>query len=121
MWLITDIGFFSVALQSGDQLLTVRARVKDDLEALAAKTYELTEFTPKIIFALEEDFFWRTQIPPRILASVIAHYITFDLMYSDFEGRIDRVQHERRTIYQDVATELRALDAIDLRRKLKGA
>jgi len=34
MWLITNFGFFSVVQKPGDDMLTVRSRVKADLEEL---------------------------------------------------------------------------------------
>lgn len=34
MWLMTDIGFFSVVQKPGDELLTVRARSAEDLDRL---------------------------------------------------------------------------------------
>ena len=36
MWLMTNFGFFSFVQKPGDELLTLRSRVKMDLETLRA-------------------------------------------------------------------------------------
>jgi hypothetical protein len=46
MWLFTNIGFFSAVQKSGTDCLTIRSRVKGDLETLREKY--LPELSPTI-------------------------------------------------------------------------
>lgn len=39
MWLMTTVGFFSIVRKPGETDLTVRARVRSDLEALEKSSF----------------------------------------------------------------------------------
>lgn len=104
MWLITTIGFFSVVQRhSGDDFLTVRARVAEDLDRLRA-TYlpELTETT----ICTTCDYKYRATVSHSDFARACAKIVE-DIHYKNFKSEVGRtLGPERERVYHDVWHDL---------------
>lgn len=102
MWLITPYGFFSIVEKPQDAVhgsLTVRARVRSDLDSLRAAV--LPE-----LGAIEEskgtDYRYRAQAPRAAVAAAMAR-LAETLNYSNFKNAVaDRQGAKRAKLYHDV-------------------
>lgn len=108
MWLITPIGFFSVVQKPTDikkQTLTVRARVREDLEALKTFLPELG----RIQTSTANDYRYRAVAPKAAVAKAMASLIE-QLDYSNFKNEVAAVQGQARaSAYHDVWSVLHRL------------
>jgi hypothetical protein len=97
MWLYTKLGFFSIVYKTPckkDELL-VRARCRQDLEALSKKLTESNDFKGKIIESKDSDYAYRMVVPRSVLAPFLAELMK-NLDYANFKGTIpynDRLRH----------------------------
>ena len=111
MWLITPIGFFSVVRKSTDiptKTLTVRARVREDLEAL--KVGLLPELG-EIQESKTNDYRYRAVAPREAVARAMADLAT-SLDYANFKNEVARRQGTvRAALYHDVWSELYRLQS----------
>ncbi len=95
MWLITPIGFFSIVQKPGDKgkdTLTIRARVRSDLEALRDR------YIPslgEIKESPDNDYRFRA-IAPRADVAAAAAAMVSDLDYSNFKSEVGKQQGARR-------------------------
>jgi 8-oxo-dGTP pyrophosphatase MutT (NUDIX family) len=114
MWLITDIGFFSIVQKPGDAekgLLTVRSRVRSDLEALVERHL-------RIVGPIEEtshtDYRFRAKARQADVAAAMAR-LAAAIDYANFKSRVAKTQGPARAgVYHgvwDVLYELQATDA----------
>lgn len=102
MWLITPVGFFSVVRKPTDikkHTLTVRSRVRSDLEALKA------QFLPEL-GAIQEsttnDYRFRAVAPQAAVAQAMSRLVE-DVDYSNFKNEVAQRQgHGRSDLYHDV-------------------
>ncbi len=102
MWLLTPYGFFSIVEKPGDSAdgaLTVRARVRSDLDALRSAV--LPELGPT-----EEgkntDYRFRARAPRAAVAAAVARLVE-TLDYSNFKNAVaDRQGSKRAKLYHDV-------------------
>lgn len=98
MWLVTTRGFYSVVedFHDRDQLL-VRARVREDLEALADLVPELeVDETP------ERDYRFRASVPRDVWSEAAAHLVQ-EIDYPNFKNAVaERQGVDRAHIYGDV-------------------
>jgi len=95
MWLITPIGFFSVVRKPTDtknKTLTVRARVRSDLEALQAQY--LPELGP-IQESSVNDYRFRAVAPQAAVAAAMAR-LAETLDYSNFKDAVKQRQGAAR-------------------------
>lgn len=95
MWLITPIGFFSVVRKPTDtknKTLTVRARVRSDLEALQAQY--LPELGP-IQESAVNDYRFRAVAPQAAVAAAMAR-LAETLDYSNFKDAVKQRQGAAR-------------------------
>jgi hypothetical protein len=95
MWLITPIGFFSVVRKPTDiknKTLTVRARVRSDLEALQAQY--LAELGP-IQESSVNDYRFRAVAPQDAVAAAMAR-LAETLDYSNFKDAVKQRQGAAR-------------------------
>ena len=106
MWLITPIGFFSIVRKPDDQrtgTLTVRARVRGDLEALR----EL--YLPglgSIEESPETDYRFRAKAPRPEVSAAMSRLID-DLDYSNFKSEVGKQQGAARAkVYGSVWSTL---------------
>jgi hypothetical protein len=102
MWLMTRFGFFSIVQKSGDAemgMLTVRARVRADLEALrAAYLPEMGE----IAVNAGTDYRYRARVPRAALAAALQQ-IVLDIDYANFKAAVYKTQGSRRSqLYHEV-------------------
>jgi hypothetical protein len=110
MWLITPIGFFSIVQKTDDaaaDTLTIRARVRGDLEALRDKYVpELGE----IIEGAGTDYPFRA-VTPRASLSAALTAIVADLDYDNFKSEVAKRQGATRAhAYHDVWQALRGIE-----------
>ena len=102
MWLITPIGFFSVVQKHDDEAsgtLTVRARVRGDLEALQEKY--LPSLGP-IQENVETDYSYLATAPRAEVSSAMARMIA-DVNYSNFKHEVAKRQGQKRSLlYHEV-------------------
>jgi 8-oxo-dGTP pyrophosphatase MutT (NUDIX family) len=102
MWLITKFGFFSIVQKPGDAeagMLTVRARVRADLEALrAAYLPEMGEITENA----GTDYRYRACVPHEALAAALQQ-IVLDIDYGNFKNAVQETQGPKRShLYHQV-------------------
>ena len=84
MWLFTNFGYFSIVQKPGTSDLTVRTRVKSDLEALRAQY--LPDLGPTMGKA-GSDYPWRATVPHQALAAAMSQ-IVMDVDYSNFKNEV---------------------------------
>ena len=95
MWLMTSIGFFSIVQKPDDRTrntLTIRTRVKGDLEALRQG------YLPDMGEILEHqgtDYRYRAVAPKASVASALSQ-LTLNLDYDNFKDEVRRVQGDER-------------------------
>ncbi|MFM1885171.1 MAG: hypothetical protein RL026_328 [Pseudomonadota bacterium] len=95
MWLLTPTGFFSIVCKPGDAadgMLTVRARVRSDLEQLKAG------FLPELGEILESrntDYRFRARAPRDAVAVAMVRLVQ-QLDYSNFKDEVARRQGTTR-------------------------
>lgn len=101
MWLITKIGFFSVVQKPDDVeagTLTVRARVKYDLQRLG--TY--VDFVTPISTSLNTDYRYRVKVKREQLADAMVKLV-YDIDYDNFKDVVKEEQGRQRAyVYSDV-------------------
>lgn len=101
MWLITPIGFFSVVRKPGDLaagMLTVRARSRGDLEALAARMPALGPITDRG----GTDYPFRARAPRDKVAETFATLLR-EIDYANFKDEVaTRQGRERAEVYGKV-------------------
>jgi hypothetical protein len=112
MWLMTPVGFFSVVCKPTDvefETLTVRARVRSDLEALRAK------YLPEL-GAIQEsrvnDYRFRAVAPKDAVAHAVARLVQ-ELGYANFKDEVRRQQGAPRAkLYHEVWANLHRLQGM---------
>lgn len=95
MWLVTDFGFFSVVQKPGDAeagTLTVRARVRGDLEALRSRY--LPTMGP-VRESKATDYRFRARAPRAAVAAAMALAIE-RIEYANVKARIRKTQGPAR-------------------------
>lgn len=111
MWLITTVGFFSVVQKPEDvdtKTLTVRARVREDLEAL--KTQCLPELGA-IQESASNDYRFRARAPQAAVARAMAAIVE-GVNYANFKDEVAlRQGPTRAALYHDVWSVLLRLQA----------
>jgi hypothetical protein len=95
MWLITPLGFFSIVCKPDDigtETLTVRARVRSDLEALRE------QYLPGLKQIAENtgtDYRYRAKAPRDEVAEAIAQMLR-RLEYDNFKNEVTKTQGKHR-------------------------
>lgn len=102
MWLVTTQGFYSVvAHRERPGRLLIRARVREDLEALRAQIPEIAPYEDR-----EADYRWRAEVSVeewRDALIVLARGIDYD----NFKDAVaERQGFEREAVYHRVWSEL---------------
>jgi hypothetical protein len=102
MWLLTSVGFFSIVQKPSDAAqgtLTVRARVKGDLEALR-KRYLPT--LGDIAESRTNDYRFRAVVPRAEVSAAMAKIVD-ELDYSNFKSEVAKTQGKAREhVYHEV-------------------
>ncbi len=111
MWLLTQVGFFSVVQCRDDAArVMIRARVKTDLRALM----KATRVRAPIVETLQADYPYRI-IVRRSDLQLITHALCGALDYTNFKDRIGASDRERERLYHEVWALLRQLEALEAR------
>jgi 8-oxo-dGTP pyrophosphatase MutT (NUDIX family) len=92
MWLFTTIGFFSAVQKSGTDFITIRARVKNDLNNL--RSNYLPDLSETIGHA-GTDYPWRATVPHDKFAVALGE-IAKDIDYPNFKNEIAAKQGKAR-------------------------
>ncbi len=99
MWLFTDVGFFSVVQKTGEKDLTIRARVRKDLDALRARY--LPSLSPTAEWA-GSDYRYRAKASHFDFAEAMKKMAS-DVHYDNFKKRVATKQGKRREqVYHEV-------------------
>lgn len=98
MWLFTNKGFFSVVQKNGDKYLTVRSRVKQDLENFLCfylkKEYPIQETST--------DYQFRIRVP-RSEFNFVMKAVVNEIDYDNFKDSVKRLQgKDREEIYTEI-------------------
>ena len=110
MWLMTDFGFFSIVQKEGEQNLTVRARVKQDLLNLKERYLPGLQAIEETQYA---DYRYRVRVQREIFAEVLRD-IALDIDYPNFKNSVARRQGKARALaYEDVWQRLYGLQTGD--------
>ena len=108
MWIYTRIGFFSIVQKNGDGTLTVRSRVRNDLEAFRGL---LGEDAPEIIHTTDSDYPYRL-IGSQVSVSNVLYTLGMGIDYSNFKSAVaDEMGPDRALIYGDVWAMTNAIEA----------
>lgn len=92
MWLFTNFGYFSVVQKPGTDFLTVRARVRGDLDNLRAN------YLPQLSTTQGKggtDYPWRATVPHADFAAALGK-IVLDVKYDNFKNEIAKCQGKTR-------------------------
>lgn len=92
MWLFTPIGFFSIVKKAGTTHLTVRSRVKGDLDALRKEF--LPDLSPTIGHA-GTDYPWRATASHEALAAAVGRMV-MAIDYPNFKNEVAAKQGKTR-------------------------
>jgi len=99
MWLYTIYGFYSVVQKSGDTELTIRARVRADLERLKIHYFPLLS---EITESDDSDYRFRAKATHIAFANAL-YRIVQDIEYDNFKNAVaTRQGTERAEIYNSV-------------------
>ena len=110
MWICTTIGFFSVCQKPSDTDLTVRTRVKADLDELR-KQY-LPTLGPTIEGA-GTDYPYRAKVSHGDLAEAMTKLVK-DIDYGNFKQAVENRQGlERERIYSKVWGALHKMESLE--------
>lgn len=114
MWLITEFGFFSVVQKPGDvaaKTLTLRARVRADLEALQARYLPALG---EIVSDEGTDYQFRATASREAVGVALLH-AALDIAYANFKATVEEKQGpERAHVYHDVWAALNNLAGLPL-------
>jgi hypothetical protein len=108
MWIFTTIGFFSIVEKPDDNgTLTVRSRVKEDIDRLREK------FVPELGATVEHggtDYPYRAKAPRAVVAAALSKLVTA-IDYDNFKNAVAAADgHERAHAYHQVWNALLALE-----------
>jgi hypothetical protein len=99
MWIFTDVGFFSIVQKEKTDYLTVRARVRKDLDKLRAK------YMPQLSDTIEHegsDYPYRATITHDDFALGMAR-LSYNIDYDNFKSMVYRKFGEyREAVYAKV-------------------
>ena len=86
MWLFTKFGFYSVVQKPGEDCLTVRARVREDLDRLRANGLLALDET---LDHVGTDYPFRARVSREAFGEALKD-ISLNLNYSNFKNAVNR-------------------------------
>ncbi len=99
MWLFTTIGFFSVVQKPGDDFLSVRARVAEDLDRLREEY--MPELSGTVVWP-GADYRYRAFISHEDFARGLAR-LAMDIDYGNFKAAVGQRQgYDRELVYSQI-------------------
>lgn len=99
MWIFTPFGFFSIVKKRGDKELCIRARAKEDLEALKKRYLPASG---NIIYTEKADYPYRMYGSVEDVSNALFE-ITADIEYDNFKSEVMRTQgYKRESVYARV-------------------
>ncbi len=108
MWILTKFGFFSAVQKQADvaeNMLTIRGRVKDDLEALRHYLPDMGNITT----SNNADYRYRVRVSKASFAEALPQMV-MDIDYSNFKDKVMQTQGRGRArTYSKVWGTLRDL------------
>ena len=109
MWIVTTQGFYSVVADRDDpDRVLVRARVREDLEALKRQIPDLEIFEDR-----DADYRWRARVSREDWSHAAAQ-LAREIDYPNFKNEVAKRQgHERAGVYGRVWSELFGLQRED--------
>lgn len=118
MWVMSNIGFFSIVQKPGDKHLTVRARVKNDLDNL--RQLYLPELSLSVGNA-GTDYPWRATVTHEAFAVAFGKMV-MDIGHGNFKKEVAKKQGDARAVrYQKVGSALNDLPQEDKLATVKAA
>jgi hypothetical protein len=94
MWIFTTDGFYSVVRKPGQRMLTVRSRVKGDLEKFFPKRlHKLIQYTPGV----QADYLYRIAVKHRDFEAAMKRAMA-KINYANFKDEV-HVKDQRRMGY----------------------
>ena len=115
MWLFTAFGLFSIVQKQKGDTLTIRARVREDLDRLRE------QYLPSLSSTVAgggTDYPFRATAGRKAVATAVAR-IAEDITYSNFKNEVAReLGHERARVYGSVWGVMRGLE--DLKERATG-
>jgi hypothetical protein len=110
MWLYTTFGFFSVVQKSSEQELTIRSRVRADLERLKVRYLPMMS---EILESKSSVYPFRANVTHAAFAHA-AYHIAQDIDYDNFEDASAKSQGtERAEIYEKIWRASSSLDKLN--------
>ncbi len=92
MWLMTPTGFYSIVQKRHHLFLTIRSRVRSDLDELRARYLPTLS---KTTASADTDYRYRATVPRSALAKAMIRIIN-DTLYPNFKQEVERQQGPAR-------------------------
>ena len=107
MWIITAQGFYSIVKKAGDPpgMLTIRARVKNDLLNLQSKLPSMSS----IVESDDSDYRYRAFAKPEDVAQAVSDMI-MKIDYPNFKNKVSDGNLYRGAVYSSVWGELMRIE-----------
>lgn len=112
MWLYTDIGFFSIVQKDGAGTLTIRSRVRKDLENFCHVMQQINGLDAEIIESCDSDYRYRIVVPQN-MSSIIFMTLGQRITYDNFKDHIKMKDPRRADIYSGIWGRSLALEELD--------
>lgn len=112
MWLYTDIGFFSIVQKDGAGTLTIRSRVRKDLENFIKLMPGSVSTMPDIIESVDSDYRYRIIIP-HIIGMHVVNDLVGGIRYGNFKDHIHAKDPRRADVYNGIWGRSLALEELD--------
>ena len=105
MWVFTTQGFYSVVADRSDpNQVLIRARAREDLEALEGRIADLEIFEDR-----RADYRWRAFASRAQWRDALAE-LAEEIDYPNYKNAVgDRQGHDRASVYERIWSELRSL------------
>lgn len=111
MWLYTNIGFFSIVQKDGAGTLTIRSRVRKDLENLRLRMGAIDQ-DMEIIESVDSDYRYRIVVDKKE-ASLLLMLLVQSIDYDNFKDHVHTKDPLRADIYSGIWVHTLRLEALD--------
>lgn len=111
MWIYSDIGFFSIVKKDEEETLTVRSRIRTDLEKFKELHPALED--EEIIESVDSDYRYRIVANEGIVAEVVKE-LAFGINYSNFKDHVGATDPLRVPVYSALWGITMRLEELDV-------